>query len=123
MGDLAAARRQYGESLQIFRALGDRQNIAMALGNLGDVATLQRDYDAAQTLHHKCLITADEVDGYIGSGEWQGKAGGYAIQGLAAGFIPWISGSYSNVVGLPLAETAALLEGAGFPERQPDRGP
>jgi predicted ATPase len=57
-GDLAAARRQYHESLQVFRELGDRQSIAMALGNLGDVATLQRDYAAAEALHHECLVTA-----------------------------------------------------------------
>ncbi len=54
------------------------------------------------------------IDRYIASGEWRGKAGGYAIQGLAESFIPWISGSYSNVVGLPLAETAHLLKVSGF---------
>ncbi len=51
-----------------------------------------------------------EIDGYVQSGEWQGKAGGYAIQGRAASFVAFISGSYSNVVGLPLFETAALLK-------------
>lgn len=51
---------------------------------------------------------------YLQSGEWQGVAGGYAIQGLAASFIPWISGSWSGIVGLPLAETAALLAVAGI---------
>lgn len=55
-----------------------------------------------------------QIDDYIRSGEWQGKAGGYAIQGRAAALIPWINGSYSNVVGLALAETADLLCGAGF---------
>ena len=55
-----------------------------------------------------------DIAAYIASGEWQGKAGGYAIQGLAAGFIPRINGSYSNVVGLPLAETAQMLEQAGM---------
>jgi septum formation protein len=55
-----------------------------------------------------------ELQGYLDSGEWQGKAGGYAIQGLAAALIPWISGSYSNVVGLPLYETAQLLAGRGY---------
>ncbi len=54
-------------------------------------------------------LNAGEIDEYLSSGEWQGKAGGYAIQGRAAAFIPWISGSYSNVVGLPLADTAVLL--------------
>ena len=56
-----------------------------------------------------------EISSYIRSGEWRGKAGGYAIQGLAGAFIPEIHGSYTNVVGLPLAETAALLQGAGLP--------
>ena len=56
-----------------------------------------------------------EVAAYLRSGEWQGKAGGYAIQGLGGAFIPEIHGSYSNVVGLPLTETAALLRGAGYP--------
>ncbi len=56
-----------------------------------------------------------EISAYIRSGEWRGKAGGYAIQGLAGAFIPEINGSYTNVVGLPLCETAALLQGAGYP--------
>jgi septum formation protein len=54
-----------------------------------------------------------EVAGYLASGEWQGKAGGYAIQGRAGAFVPWIGGSYSNVVGLPLTETLCLLAAAG----------
>lgn len=56
-----------------------------------------------------------ELNAYLGSGEWQGKAGGYAIQGAASAFIPWISGSFTGIVGLPLAETAALLAAAGYP--------
>ena len=59
-------------------------------------------------------LTAAQIDAYIGSGEWQGKAGGYAIQGLAASHIRFLSGSYSNVVGLPLFEVAQLLRGAGY---------
>lgn len=55
-----------------------------------------------------------EIDSYVDSGEWLGKAGGYAIQGRAAAFVPLINGSYSNVVGLPLYETAQLLKGAGL---------
>ncbi|RWR51938.1 septum formation inhibitor Maf [Sinirhodobacter ferrireducens] len=54
-----------------------------------------------------------EVNGYLASGEWQGKAGGYAIQGRAGAFVPWIQGSFTGVVGLPLAETALLLNAAG----------
>lgn len=55
-----------------------------------------------------------EIDSYVDSGEWHDKAGGYAIQGRAAAFVPFINGSYSNVVGLPLYETAQLLNGAGL---------
>jgi septum formation protein len=55
-------------------------------------------------------LEAAELDDYLRSGEWRGKAGGYAIQGRAAGFVAFVSGSYSNVVGLPLFETVALLK-------------
>ncbi|MEM8632993.1 MAG: nucleoside triphosphate pyrophosphatase [Pseudomonadota bacterium] len=60
-------------------------------------------------------LSALEIDAYIASGEWQGKAGGYGIQGRAEAFVPWIRGSYSAVVGLPLAETSALLDALGYP--------
>lgn len=59
-------------------------------------------------------LSRSEIDGYLASEEWRGKAGGYAIQGLAAAFIPWINGSYPNVVGLPLAEVWVMLQGLGF---------
>jgi len=59
-------------------------------------------------------LQASEIDAYLAGGEWEGKAGGYAIQGRAARFIAWISGSYSNVVGLPLYETCSMLKGLGF---------
>jgi len=59
-------------------------------------------------------LGADELRAYLRGGEWQGKAGGYAIQGAAAALIRSISGSYSNVVGLPLFETMALLSGLGY---------
>ena len=59
-------------------------------------------------------LSAEEIDAYIASGEWDGKAGGYAIQGFAEGLISRIQGSHSGVVGLPLYETRALLKAAGF---------
>jgi len=59
-------------------------------------------------------LSADELDAYIGRGEWRDKAGAYAIQGLAGAFVRTINGSYSNVVGLPLFETSALLTGLGY---------
>jgi septum formation protein len=60
-------------------------------------------------------LTSPQIEAYLAGGEWQGKAGGYAIQGHAAAFVRFLSGSYSNVVGLPLFETAQLLRGAGWP--------
>ena len=59
-------------------------------------------------------LTARQIADYVASGEWQGKAGGYAIQGRAGAFALWMQGSFSAVVGLPLAETAALLAHAGI---------
>lgn len=60
-------------------------------------------------------LSDEEISAYLRSGEWRGKAGGYAIQGIGAAFIPWMSGSYTAVVGLPLTEVAGLLQGAGYP--------
>ena len=59
-------------------------------------------------------LSSSEVESYLASGEWRGKAGGYAIQGLAGTFVVKLVGSYSNVVGLPLYETVSLLSGEGF---------
>ena len=56
-----------------------------------------------------------ELNAYLASGDWQGKAGGYGIQGMAGALIPWISGSYTGIMGLPVAETAVLLEAVGYP--------
>jgi nucleoside triphosphate pyrophosphatase len=60
-------------------------------------------------------LSSDDIESYLGSGEWRGKAGGYAAQGLAGTFIVKLVGSYTNVVGLPLYETVTLLAGEGFP--------
>ncbi|MFD1332383.1 Maf family nucleotide pyrophosphatase [Methylopila musalis] len=60
-------------------------------------------------------LSESEIAAYIQSGEWRGKAGGYAIQGLAGAFVAKLSGSYGAVVGLPLCETANLLTGEGYP--------
>ena len=60
-------------------------------------------------------LSTEEIDAYIASGEWDGKAGGYAIQGAAEGLVSWLQGSHSGVVGLPLYETRILLKSAGFP--------
>lgn len=61
------------------------------------------------------VLSDEEVTAYLDTGDWQGKAGGYGIQGPAGVLIPWISGSFTGIVGLPLAETANLLRAAGYP--------
>ena len=70
--------------------------------------------DVVTTVKMKRLSDS-EIAGYLATNDWQGKAGGYAIQGPAGALIPWIQGSFTGVVGLPLSETAALLQAAGYP--------
>jgi septum formation protein len=62
-------------------------------------------------------LSEEDITGYVGSGEWRGKAGGYGVQGIAGSFVVKLVGSYSNVVGLPLYEAISLLSGEGFPVR------
>lgn len=90
---------------------GRRHKVITAVAlRLGDRI---RQRDVVTTVKMKHLSDA-ELSAYIRSGEWQGKAGAYGIQGLAGALIPWISGSFSAVVGLPLAETASLLQAGGY---------
>lgn len=77
-----------------------------------DDAVRQRVVDARVRFKR---ISESELEAYLASGEWRGKAGGYAIQGLAGAFVVKLVGSYTTVVGLPLYETAGLLTGDGFP--------
>lgn len=70
--------------------------------------------DVQSSVKMKSLSDA-EIAAYLATGDWQGKAGGYGIQGPAGALIPWISGSFSAIVGLPLVETANLLRAAGHP--------
>ena len=85
---------------------------------LGAVAVQAPDGRRVDTLVTTAVVfkrlSATEVQRYLAGGEWRGKAGGYAIQGAAAAFIPRIVGSYPNVVGLPLVETCNLLTGLGY---------
>ncbi|MFN4155358.1 MAG: Maf family protein [Paracoccaceae bacterium] len=60
-------------------------------------------------------LSDGELNTYLASNDWQGKAGGYGIQGLAGALIPWIQGSFTGIMGLPVAETAVLLEAIGYP--------
>ncbi|WP_372604379.1 nucleoside triphosphate pyrophosphatase [Actibacterium sp.] len=105
--------RDAGQAAEFLIALGGRRHsviTAVAL-RLGDRIW---ERDAVTTVKFKRLSDV-ELNAYLASNEWQGKAGGYGIQGLAEAFVPWISGSFSGVVGLPLAETATLLQAAGYP--------
>lgn len=86
---------------------GRRHRVITAVTvRLGDTV---RHKQVMTHVRFKHMSTAD-IATYLASGEWRGKAGGYAIQGLASAFIPSITGSYSNVVGLPLCETKAMLQ-------------
>ena len=62
-------------------------------------------------------LSTEDIEAYLASGEWRGKAGGYAVQGIAGSFVVKMVGSYTNIVGLPLYETVTLLGGEGFPIR------
>jgi septum formation protein len=70
--------------------------------------------ESVSTVRMKRLSDA-ELNTYLASNDWQGKAGGYGIQGLAGALIPWIQGSFTGIMGLPVAETAILLEAIGYP--------
>mgnify|MGYP000848237097 FL=1 len=66
------------------------------------------------------LLTTDVIDRYSHTGEWRGKAGGYAVQGHAAAFVAFLGGSHSNVIGLSLYDIMGMLTGAGFFGPAPD---
>ena len=105
--------RDAGEAAEFLLSLGGRRHqvITAVAVRRGDRVWLR---DSVSAVKMKRLSDA-ELNAYLAGGEWQGKAGGYAIQGAAGAFIPWISGSFTGIVGLPLAETAALLQAAGYP--------
>lgn len=102
-----------GEAAEFLLSLSGRRHrvitaVAVKLG--------EKIWERDVVTHVKMKRLSDvELNSYLASNDWQGKAGGYAIQGPASAFIPWISGSFSAVVGLPLAESAALLAAAGYP--------
>ncbi|HLQ19196.1 MAG TPA: nucleoside triphosphate pyrophosphatase [Tabrizicola sp.] len=102
-----------GEAAAFLTALGGRRHqVITALAVRRGERVLMRE--SLSTVKMKRLSDA-ELNAYLVSGEWQGKAGGYGIQGLAGAFIPWISGSFTGIMGLPVAETAALLTAIGYP--------
>jgi septum formation protein len=96
--------------LQLLSGRRHRVHSGVALGTPGGEIALR--HVVSQVAFKR--LSSVELNGYLNSGEWRGKAGGYAIQGRAAALIRFVSGSYSNVVGLPLFETAQLLAGRGY---------
>ncbi len=115
---VAVGRRILGKPVDVAEAArflmllsGRRHKVITSVALRQDKKIWQRSVETS--VKFKRLSDA-EISAYLRSMEWRGKAGGYAIQGIAAAFIPSINGSYTNVVGLPLTETANLLSGAGY---------
>ncbi|WP_147124186.1 Maf family protein [Shimia ponticola] len=105
--DGAEGARQFLEMLS-----GRRHQVITAVAVKTSERVLVKD--VVSQVRMKRLSNA-EIDAYLATGDWEGKAGGYAIQGPAGAFIPWISGSHAAIMGLPLTETAHLLRAAGLP--------
>ena len=102
-----------GEAAEFLIRLGGRRHTvitAIALKSAGKI--WERDVVTAVKMKR---LSDVELNAYLASNDWVGKAGGYGIQGPAGAFIPWIQGSFSAVMGLPVAETATLLQAAGYP--------
>ncbi|MEO9777465.1 MAG: Maf family protein [Sedimentitalea sp.] len=102
-----------GEAAEFLLALSGRRHrvITAVAVRRGSVI---RETDVVSTVKMKRLSDG-ELNSYLATNDWQGKAGAYAIQGPAGAFIPWISGSFTGIVGLPLAETAGILQAVGVP--------
>lgn len=113
-----AGRRILGKPADADEA---RAFLALLSGRRHRVITAICVRDVSRVLTREVVSTVrmkrlcrDEIEGYVATGDWRGKAGGYAIQGPAGAFVPWIEGSYSAIMGLPVAETVQLLGAAGL---------
>lgn len=102
-----------GEAAEFLLALsGRRHKVITAVAVRHGDELWQREVTTSVRMKR---LSDPELNAYLASGDWQGKAGGYGIQGMAGAFIPWVNGSFTAVVGLPLTETAGLLQAAGYP--------
>ena len=107
-----------GEAAQFLHSLsGRRHRVITAIAVRCGESIWQKDVVTQVKMKS---LSDEEINWYLATDDWRGKAGGYAIQGPAGAFIPWISGSFSAVVGLPIAETASLLRAAGYPIMRTD---
>ncbi|MBP8930055.1 MAG: septum formation inhibitor Maf [Paracoccus sp.] len=100
------------EAREFLRLLSGRRHLVLTAVALSHAGRLRERL--VETAIRFRPLQAAEIEAYLSCGEWQGKAGGYAVQGRAGGFVAWMRGSYSGVVGMPLAETATLLAGIGI---------
>lgn len=102
-----------GEAAEfLLKLAGRRHSVITAVALKSDDRIWERDVVTSVKMKRLSDI---ELNAYLATNDWKGKAGGYAIQGPAGAFIPWIQGSFSAVMGLPVAETATLLQAAGYP--------
>lgn len=108
-----------GEAAEFLIRLGGRRHSVITAVALKTSDRIW-ERDVVTTVKMKRLSDL-ELNAYLASNDWVGKAGGYAIQGPAGAFIPWIQGSFSAVMGLPVAETATLLQAAGYPVFRADQ--
>ncbi|EAQ04193.1 Putative Maf-like protein [Pseudooceanicola batsensis HTCC2597] len=105
--------RDAGEAAEFLLAMsGRRHKVITAVAVRRGDRLWERD--VVTTVRMKRLDDL-ELNAYLATDDWRGKAGGYGIQGPAGAFIPWLQGSYTAVMGLPVAETANLLKAAGYP--------
>ena len=115
---VAAGRRILGKPGDERAALAALQFLSGRRHRVITAVAVRRDdrvrTRAVETAVRFKRLSEHDIADYLASGEWRGKAGAYAIQGRAGVFVPWIRGSYSNVVGLPLTETLNLLDAVGY---------
>jgi septum formation protein len=105
--------RDAAQAAEFLLALGGRRHVVItAIAVRRGDKIWSREVESAVKMKR---LSDVELNTYLASNDWEGKAGAYGIQGMAGAFIPWISGSFSAIMGLPVAETAALLTTAGYP--------
>jgi septum formation protein len=110
----AELEHEAGDALRLLRGRAHRVHTAICLVTPDD-RWRERVVETRVRFRN---LSNEEIGSYLASGEWKGKAGGYAIQGIAGSFVVKMVGSYTNVVGLPLTEVVSMLQGEGFPVSQ-----
>ena len=120
-GDVLGKAADAGEARAVLTRLSGRSHVVTTSVSLLVPGAAERHF-AVHTQVEFRELGARELDGYLASGEWRGKAGAYAVQGIGAGLVRAVRGSYTNVVGLPLVEVLEALAGAGVAHADLARG-